>query len=201
MKTPQQRNLGLSFVDALAALTIVAVLAALLWPIVRSAKERFQDAQCMTKLRQYGVALSQYRYDNGGYGNYGDPYAMALTGADKLLDGGYLDAELLRCPYHARGQYDYVGFLDQRGEAYREALSAYFAYWKDDGIVRADFNHNPYPANDLGSPYLSRKAIGLFLGGHVRLVRKMGNPADWSFWHDQHEYWRFASQFSQGAQP
>lgn len=202
MKTPRQLNLGLTLIEVLAILTIVAVLATLLWPIAKSAKDRVQDAQCVTKLRQYGVALSQYRYDNGGYGVYGDPYAMALTGADKLLDGGYIeDPKLLRCPLNERGQYDYVGFLEQRGEEYRHALGVYFAYWKDDGIVRADTNHNPYPANDLGSPYLSRKGIGLFLGGHVRVVRKMGSPADWSFWHDQNEYWQFASQFSQGGQP
>lgn len=49
-------------------------------------------------------------------------------------------------PVQRAGEYDYVGFLEQRGEEYRRALGVYFAYWKADGIVRADTNHNPYPA-------------------------------------------------------
>lgn len=197
---PENRHSGLTVTEVLSVITIVAVLMALLWPIFRMARGRVYDTQCASKLRQYGVALSQYRHDYGGDGVYGDPYAMALTGADKLLDGGYIEHHLLRCPYHLRGQYDYVGFLDQRDEDYREWLRAYFAHWKDDGIVRADVNHNLGPAGDLGSPYFSRKGIGLFLGGHVRFVQKMGNPADFSFWHGQHEYWQFVSGLTQGGQ-
>jgi len=202
----EARARGLTLVDVLAVVTIVAVLAAFLWPVARSVRERVYDAKCATKLRQFGVGLLQYRHDYDGDGVYGYPYAMGIPPSLGLLvDGGYLDDEAFRCSYaypHG-GFYTYAGGLgaegEGRGEVYRRALGKYYAYFKEDGIVIADFNHNVQPS--LSSPYLTRKAIGLFLGGHVRLVRKMGEPADWGFWHDQDEYSRFLSQYdSEGGQ-
>ncbi len=48
-------------------IAIIAVLAALLLPALRSAREQARSASCMNNLRQCGQALTMYVGDNNGY--------------------------------------------------------------------------------------------------------------------------------------
>jgi prepilin-type N-terminal cleavage/methylation domain-containing protein len=190
---------GLSLVEVLSVVTILGVLAALLYPVFRSVRMRAFDVVCGSKLRQYGEALAIYRHEYGGDGVYGDLYAMGLCGAATLLDGGYISLEVVRCPVQPRrGQYAYIDGMDIRGEEFRKGMATYFAYWKDAGIVRADLNHNREPALDLGSPYLTRKGIGLYLSGNVKTLVRMGSPADLSFWHDAYEWQKYLESLQGG---
>lgn len=57
---------GLTLMELLAAVAIVAALAALLVPALAKTRERGLDARCVGNLRQVAVALTHYVADNNG---------------------------------------------------------------------------------------------------------------------------------------
>lgn len=63
MKTPRT-NQGFTLVELLVVVTIVAILASLLWPSFSSAKDRAKQIQCFGHLRQLGIAAQLYWNDN-----------------------------------------------------------------------------------------------------------------------------------------
>jgi len=69
---------GFTLVELLTVITIVAVLAAVLFPILVNAKKSAKRAQCQSNLRQIGQAFETYVSDNGGcYPNTNNQYLWA----------------------------------------------------------------------------------------------------------------------------
>ncbi len=63
---PLQRAAGLSLMELLAAVAVIGVLAALLFPVVGSAIQNSRNSQCVSHLRGIGMALHAYLNDSGG---------------------------------------------------------------------------------------------------------------------------------------
>jgi prepilin-type N-terminal cleavage/methylation domain-containing protein len=59
----RQRAAAFSLIELLVVIAIIAILAALLLPALSSAKLRAQNAQCLSQLRQCGVAMNLYLAD------------------------------------------------------------------------------------------------------------------------------------------
>lgn len=140
---------------------------------------RALDAQCASKLRQYGQALAIYRHEYGGDGVYGHPYAMGLP-----PDGGRLDLprEVYYCPLGEHAHNTFVPWPDSdTTRRYLDAWVLYVRQWKEEAIVRGDLNHNAGGVPS-GSPYREKKGIGLYLGGNVRVLVKIGDPSRYEFW-------------------
>jgi prepilin-type N-terminal cleavage/methylation domain-containing protein/prepilin-type processing-associated H-X9-DG protein len=57
---------GFTLVEVLIAIGIIAVLAALLFPVARNVRQGAQRSSCANNLKQLGVAFQQYVQDNGG---------------------------------------------------------------------------------------------------------------------------------------
>lgn len=58
---------GFTLVELLTVIAIIAVLAAILFPVITNARERGRKTNCMSNLNQLGVAFQTYVQDTGGF--------------------------------------------------------------------------------------------------------------------------------------
>lgn len=58
------RRAALTLVELLVVISIIGMLAAMIYPVTRNAIGRARAAQCVDQLRQLGVAINVYAQDN-----------------------------------------------------------------------------------------------------------------------------------------
>lgn len=101
----QARRRGLTLVELLVVLAVIALLLALLVPAIGVARARARRARCKSQLHQIGVALRIY-FDSQGFDHPVFPYAHAMPSASPdhrsirdalapFLEG---DATVFHCP-------------------------------------------------------------------------------------------------------
>jgi prepilin-type N-terminal cleavage/methylation domain-containing protein/prepilin-type processing-associated H-X9-DG protein len=94
------RRHGFTLIEILVTIAIIALLAAMLFPIGLRAREMARRATCASQLRQIGMAFSMYLADwDGRYPNTGDPYLWMGRKWRWLLDG-YIGETMRRDPAH-----------------------------------------------------------------------------------------------------
>ena len=127
----EQRS-AFTLVELLVVIAIVTTLIALLLPSLLRGREAARQVQCLSNMRQIGMAWQLYASDNRGY-TVPAGYALLSSGqvaadswASILLDGHYLTAptvnsmsdpistkaSVLRCP---SGAYDQIYVRDAVG--------------------------------------------------------------------------------------
>jgi len=79
-----RRKLAFTLIEFLVVVAIIAVLAALLLPVLQKAKQKGYQATCANNLRQIYLAFSLYADD------YGSAYPWTLFWYDYLGNNGYL---------------------------------------------------------------------------------------------------------------
>ncbi len=126
------RQSGFTLVELLTVIAIIAILAAILFPVVASVREQARQGSCMSNLHQIYVSAQVYRQDEGafprallGYAEQGSP--SGPSGCDRSLSMGVAYDPATGCAANAdRILYGYL---------YREQI-------KDINIFRCPDNVN-----------------------------------------------------------
>ncbi len=84
---------GFTLIELLVVVAIVALLAALLFPVFAKVRERGRQAACLSNLRQLGMATFQYAQDSDDRYPYGgDPGDLNTDGWEYSQKGQYWPA-------------------------------------------------------------------------------------------------------------
>jgi prepilin-type N-terminal cleavage/methylation domain-containing protein len=101
---------GFTLLELLTVIAIIAILAAILFPVMKAAKDRAKTTACITHLHDIGVGLQTYRTDNNvyptcllGYFNTG----LMMDSAKGGLYPEYVrDIKTFTCPSIGAGNVD-----------------------------------------------------------------------------------------------
>ncbi len=175
---------GITLVEVLVVLAIVAIVAGLTYPSVRRASEGAKVSASMLRGKQIHMALMLYREDSGGEtGTYGEPSTMNLPSNSYLLfwNNRYgLNEEMLKSPCgKITAEQMYGGIYPTPIDD--TIFKQYAVRFQDSVPVAIDFHCNiadPF----IASPRVTKRAIVTDLSGSTFIKRGRGHLGKWENW-------------------
>lgn len=122
----QNRRPGFTLIELLVVIAIIAILAAILFPIMMAAKRKGQAASCLGNMKQLGIACQAYYADFGEWGG--------LVGSSNMFNWPFIDPQREDDPWS--------------GDSGRQ--SGVFKYIKSAGILQCPANKAPQLVIDQG---------------------------------------------------
>ncbi|MCL5104158.1 MAG: prepilin-type N-terminal cleavage/methylation domain-containing protein [Armatimonadetes bacterium] len=99
------RKSGFSLIELLTVIAIIAILAAVIFPVMGMVKERARQNNCISNLKQIAMGVQMFKQDNRRYPEFlVDPETTTATvidnaKSDKTLFSEYVKAiRLMHCP-------------------------------------------------------------------------------------------------------
>lgn len=186
---PSNRRSGLTLIELLVVVAIIAILVALLLPVLRTARQYAQRAACIHNLKQVWYATQMWTDDNGSY----LPEAKQADGDQKASVARTLDPYLgtkepvWHCPAVTMPGQNYSVSPDPMGKEQSTIEPPGYVIWVADAYVERDtgvceplFNHPNF--NGTARPNAESAGLGqvgyrhfngavfLFCDGHVDWV-------------------------------
>jgi len=81
-------------IELLVVISIIAILASMLLPVLGRAKEMARKISCLNKIRQLGLSMQMYVDESQGY----FPPRNYTNNWPTILQSGYQNLEILKCP-------------------------------------------------------------------------------------------------------
>jgi prepilin-type N-terminal cleavage/methylation domain-containing protein/prepilin-type processing-associated H-X9-DG protein len=94
LKTEGERAFAFTLIELLVVIAIIAILAALLLPVLSRAKERGRRTACLSNMKQLNTATVLFVMDNDGH----YPSSNASEKWPQAIRPGYENVRLLSCP-------------------------------------------------------------------------------------------------------
>ncbi|MGE0000975.1 MAG: type II secretion system protein [Fimbriimonadaceae bacterium] len=178
---------GVTLVEVLVAVGIIAVLTGILTPVFKSAKRGAQIASTSSKLHQVHLATTLYRQAYDGDGVYGPIYQMGLPDAEMLSATLYdddprgffdpIDLHYSSCGFHpaTSGHHEWMPF-DSNDRWTIPVLDL-----QDRMPLDTDMSCNDADVAVYGK-WNSKFGVGVTLGGWIVRKHKTGANDDPYWW-------------------
>ncbi|MBM3460341.1 MAG: DUF1559 domain-containing protein [Armatimonadetes bacterium] len=157
-RRPASRR-GFTLIELLVVIAIIAILAAILFPVFAQAREKARAIQCVSNLKQIGLAIRMYQQDYDEMVVPGYSYREArrtLLWYPDLLDTYVKNPLVFTCPSRSNITTNIRGLLPVgRGPNFRELQWSYGFNnsWECCGLTAADNPVGSFRGDSLGRYY------------------------------------------------
>ena len=144
-----QQATGFTLLELLVVSAVLALLAALLLPVLAKARDQAQTARCMSNLRQLGVALNLYAQDANAY-----PLATAngITGAWQPALRTVVPGLIFSCPAQIIPSTNFIRIFNWTGGK----ISPFYGYNVFGAAYQGSPPYNPGLGGDVNLSTASR---------------------------------------------
>ncbi|MBD3293194.1 MAG: DUF1559 domain-containing protein [Armatimonadia bacterium] len=124
---------GFTLIELLVVIAIIAILAAILFPVFQRAMEKARQSNCISNLKQIGIAIRSYTTDNGNFYptfcSWGDDGLIAFP---DQMNPYTKNNQIFICPSDAvNGSFKFYESSAQENE-----VADPMSYWPNTGILR-----------------------------------------------------------------
>ncbi|MBM3501083.1 MAG: prepilin-type N-terminal cleavage/methylation domain-containing protein [Armatimonadetes bacterium] len=149
-----RRKSGFTLIELLIVIAIIAILAAILFPVFNQARKKALQTSCTSNLQQLGTAMRMYAQDYDDqfpYALYNDIANRGSAWADVIFQGYVNNDQIYDCPAHnlRMDRFTGVGYAQTRFiRAYEGQAGIGYSY----GLNAMEPNPSLTPPITVGGP-------------------------------------------------